>query len=86
MNDEVLVYTAMGEADAQQVRAFLEAYGISCEFRGEALRVTHGFTMDGLGEVRIYVARDQAPEAQRLLQRVQSGELALDVPEEDANG
>ena len=35
---DVQIYTASGETDAQQVRAFLEAHEIASELRGEALR------------------------------------------------
>jgi hypothetical protein len=50
------VFVADGEIHAQQVRAFLEAAGISTTVRGESLRHTHGLTVDGLGAVQIVVA------------------------------
>ena len=43
------IFIASGEMHAQQVRAFLEAAGIPTAVRGEALRHTHGLTIDGLG-------------------------------------
>ena len=46
------VFMASGEIHAQQVRAFLEAAGIATFERGEALRHTHGLTLDGLGAGR----------------------------------
>ena len=76
-SDPVVVHVASGETDAQLVRGFLESRGIDCVFRGEALRHTHGFTLDGLGEVRIEVAADRADEARELLARVERGELEL---------
>ena len=72
-----VVFTAEGEFEAQQVRAFLEAHGIPCRMEGEALRKTHGLTLDGLGYVRIHVPEDRVAEARELLDRVERGELTL---------
>ena len=77
MTRDVLVHTAMGEGHAQMVRAFLESNEIVCDLRGEALRNTHGFTIDGLGEVRIYVAAPDAAKAEKLMAQVAAGELEL---------
>ncbi len=74
----VCVYTAAGEFDAQQVSAFLQAYEIPCELLGEALRHTHGFTLDGLGEVRVRVRPEFVDRARELLRQVEAGELSLD--------
>jgi hypothetical protein len=46
--DPVSVFVANGDVQAHQIRAFLEAGGIDCIFRGESLRQTHGLTIDGL--------------------------------------
>jgi hypothetical protein len=82
---ETCVYTAQGETEAQQIRAFLEAHGIPCEFHGEALRITHGLTLDGLGEVKVHVPLDRVQEARELLARAEAGELRIDdKPESDA--
>jgi hypothetical protein len=73
----ITVYTAQGEIDETQVRNFLEAHGIPSISRGEALRKTHGFVLDGLGEVHIMVAAEHAEEATELLAAVERGELGL---------
>ena len=85
------VHTANGELDAQQVRAFLEANEIPCEFHGEALRNTHGLTLDGLGQVEVHVPLERVEEARELLARADAGELALDdtsdtTPDDPPNG
>jgi hypothetical protein len=72
------VFVASGESHAQQVRAFLEAAGIPVIVRGEALRNTHGFTLDGLGAVEISVAETDADAARELLRSAEAGELRLD--------
>ncbi|MHC4416880.1 MAG: putative signal transducing protein [Planctomycetota bacterium] len=66
-----------GDIEAQQIKAFLAAHGIPCEFRGESLRMTHGFTLDGLGVVRICVPMPKVEEAKELLARADAGELQL---------
>jgi hypothetical protein len=79
--DTVTVYSAQGEIEEQQVRSFLAAHGIPTAVRGEALRKTHGFVLDGLGEVAIEVPAEHAEEARELLAAVERGELALDEGE-----
>ena len=73
----VTVYVAQGEIDETQVRAFLGAHGIPSIARGEALRKTHGFVLDGLGEVQIMVAAEHAETAIELLAAVERGDLGL---------
>ena len=72
------VFVASGELQAQQVRGFLEAAGIPTFERGEALRNTHGLTVDGLGAVEILVAGADADQARELLNSADAGLLRLD--------
>jgi hypothetical protein len=67
------VFVASGEVQAQQVRAFLEAAGIATAERGEALRKTHGLTVDGLGAVEILVESADADQARELLNSADAG-------------
>jgi 2-iminoacetate synthase ThiH len=67
------VYVANGEIHAHQVRTFLEAAGIQAAERGEALRHTHGLTLDGLGTVKIMVAATDADRARALLASADAG-------------
>ncbi len=71
------VFVASGEMHAQQVRAFLEAAGIPTVVRGEALRKTHGLTLDGLGAVEISVADEDADRARTLLESAEAGLFRL---------
>lgn len=73
----IVVTTVQGEFEETQVRSFLEAHDISTTTRGEALRKTHGLTLDGLGQVEILVAPEQAEEASRLLDGVERGDFTL---------
>ena len=78
---EICVHVAGGEAAAQQVKSFLLSRGIPCRFRGESLRKVHGFTLNGLGEVRIYVPGEFEREARDLLERVEAGAMELSEDE-----
>jgi hypothetical protein len=71
------VFIADGEMQAQQVRAFLEAAGIPALVRGESLRKTHGFMVDGLGAVEILVSEADFEQARELLASAEAGELRL---------
>ena len=78
MNPELqCVFVANGEIQAQQVRAFLDAAGIATVERGETLRNTHGFTIDGLGAVEILVADADASQARALLESAEAGTFRL---------
>jgi len=73
-----IIFVANGEIHAHQVRAFLEAAGISSEVRGESLRNTHGLTLDGLGMVEILVDELDGERARALLASAEAGEFWLD--------
>ena len=72
------VFVANGEVHAQQIRAFLEAAGVSTIERGESLRNTHGLTLDGLGAVEIFVPAEHAEEARALLNSAEAGRFRID--------
>ncbi len=64
------------------MRSFLAAHDIPTIVQGEALRKTHGLTLNGLGAVEILVAAEDAAHAEELLAQAERGELALDdMPE-----
>jgi len=77
-HEPIVVYAAQGEVEEGQVRSFLSAHGIPTSTRGEALRKTHGLTLDGLGQVEILVAPEHAEEARRLLAGVERGDFTLE--------
>jgi hypothetical protein len=61
------VYTAHGETEAQMIRSMLEGSGIDSMIRGESTRITHGFTVDGLAEVKIIVREEDEGRAKDVL-------------------
>ena len=75
--EPVVVATVQGEFEEQQLRIFLEVNGIPTVVRGEALRKTHAFVLDGLGAVKIMVAAEHTAAARDLLAKVEAGELEL---------
>lgn len=75
--EENCVAQVNGRAEAGQIKAFLEAHGIPCVFSGESLGLTHGFTLDGLGVVRICVPESMVDQAKELLASANAGELEL---------
>jgi Putative prokaryotic signal transducing protein len=77
MQDEVIVFTASGEIQAQQIQGFLAAAGIASELRGESLRKTHGLTIDGLGMVQVVVSNADEEQARELLASAEHGAFRL---------
>lgn len=77
MTDWVVIHTVQGEFEEDQLRAFLAANGVETHVRGEALRKTHAFVLDGLGEVEILVHERDVDKARDLVARVEAGELAI---------
>jgi hypothetical protein len=73
----IVVHTAQGELEEAQVRSFLNAHGIPTSTRGEALRKTHGLTLDGLGQVEVLVAPENAADARALLAAAEMGDLRI---------
>jgi hypothetical protein len=72
------VFVANGQVQAEQVRAFLQASGITGMLRGESLSKTHGLTLDGLGRVEVVVGEADEEQARSLLSSAESGAFRLD--------
>lgn len=68
------VYRAQGEIEAQRVRSILEANGVDCMLSGEAVRLTHGLTVDGLAEVKILVRADDEARARDVIAESEHGQ------------
>ena len=78
MQDEICVFRASGEIQAQQIQGFLAGAGIPSELKGESLRKTHGLTIDGLGMVEILVSSADEEQARTLLASAEGGAFRLD--------
>ena len=66
------VYKAWGSVEAEVVKSYLESQGISCLLKGLVVQSVHPFTMDGLGEIKILVAKKDHSLAEELLKARQS--------------
>ena len=63
----VPVWHTHGEMDAQLIRSLLDSHGVESMIKGESLRLTHGFTLDGLAETKILVREDDAERARDVI-------------------
>lgn len=64
-----LVHKAWGSAEAEVIKSFLESNGISCLFRGKVVQSVHAFSVDGLGEIKIFVPEKDYATAKELLKK-----------------
>lgn len=61
------VYRAKGEMEALVIKSLLENCHIPCLLRSHASPSVHVFTMDGMGEVRVMVSKEQSVKAMELI-------------------
>ncbi len=54
--------------EAEIIRGKLEVSGIEAKLEQEAVGKILGFTTDGLGEVRVYVRKEDLEEARKVLE------------------
>jgi hypothetical protein len=66
-SDLVLIQIVQGEMTAQIIKAHLESEGIPVLLQHESLGGVYGFTVDGLGEVKILVPKEFVEEAKQIL-------------------
>ena len=63
-----LLTEVQGRLEAEFIKSYLEAQGIESELFQESVgHHIYPVTIDGLGRVQLFVAKDQAKEAQKLL-------------------
>ena len=73
------VFVASGEAEAQQIQAFLEASGIRCALRpGTAIKRPFGVTLRGLGRVEVLVVEADEEQARELLALAEAGQFRIE--------
>lgn len=61
------VYKAWGPAEAEVIKSFLSSHGIPCLLKGLVVQSVHPFTMDGLGEIKIFVPEKDFALAEQLI-------------------
>ncbi|MBN1695454.1 DUF2007 domain-containing protein [candidate division WOR-3 bacterium] len=62
---ELLLKTEPNQGEI--IRGKLESSGIEVKLDQEAIGKIYGFTVDGLGEVKVYVRKDKIEEAEKIL-------------------
>jgi hypothetical protein len=67
-----------GGLNAQSIVAALEGRGIPARSQGEAVGAIYGLTLDGLGEVSIFVPAEYLDRAKEVLAAGEHGDLLLD--------
>ncbi len=66
-NEEfVAVYTTMGPLRAEVVKGRLESAGIPAFLKYESASTVYAVLVDGMGEVRVMVAKEDEEEARKL--------------------
>jgi hypothetical protein len=63
-----LLTEVQGRLEAEFLKSYLEAQGIDIELFQEAIgHHIYAVTVDGLGRVQLFVSKEQAQEARRIL-------------------
>ncbi len=82
----VLAYSATGHILAESIVALLKSFGISAFTSQESAGIAYGLTIGSLGEAKIYVPESQLPDAQKILEQMENGELQIPaIEDEDAD-
>lgn len=75
----VHIYTASGMVEARIISGRLETEGIATRLKYDAAGPIYGITIDGLGEVRIFVSEaDELRAKDILLKSFEDGEIPWD--------
>ncbi len=74
---EVELIRAPGGINAESIVAALHGNGIPARTCGEAVGAIYGLTLDGLGEVSIFVPEDYVEQARTILAAGEHGDLLL---------
>jgi len=73
-----LIWTSPGLLDAEMIRSLLNSFGIDAQLLQESAGSTYGLNFGPLGAVDIFVKKDQAEEARKILADYHSGKLEED--------
>jgi hypothetical protein len=77
-SEEVKLIRVPGGINAQSIVTALEGRGIPARSQGEAVGAIYGLTIDGLGEVSIFVPAEYLDQAREVLAAGEHGDLLLD--------
>ncbi len=77
-SNEVELIRVPGGINAESIVASLRGRGIPARSHGEIVGAIYGLTLDGLGEVSIFVPEEYLEEAKSVLSAGEHGDLLLD--------
>ncbi len=63
-----LVHKVWGPVEAEVVKSLLESHGITCILKGLVVQSIHAFSVNGLGEIKIFVDETDHELAKKLLE------------------
>ncbi len=63
-----LVHKVWGPVEAQVIKSLLESQGISCILKGLVVQSIHTFSVNGLGETKIFVNETDYELAKKLIE------------------
>jgi hypothetical protein len=66
--DLKVLVSVWGQAEAEVIKSFLESNGIPSFFKSQVVQSVHPFTMNGLGEIKIYVKEPDLETAKKLME------------------
>ncbi len=70
-----MVYESQGPLAAEVARSKLQSAGVPCILKYEAVGRALGLTVDGLGRVQVWVAREDAERARQILAEAEGATL-----------
>jgi hypothetical protein len=76
-SNEVKLVRVPGGINAASIVAALHGNGIPARVQGEAVGTIYGLTLDGLGEVSIFVPEEYLEDARSILSAGDHGDLLL---------
>jgi len=73
-NDKLaLIWQASGYLDSQLIKIYLESFGLEVFIFGESIGASYGLTNTPLGEVEIYVRKEDESNALEFLDQYEFG-------------
>jgi len=75
--NEIELIRVPGGINAESIVTALHGHGIPARYHGEAVGAIYGLTLDGLGEVSIFVPEEYLEEAKSVLAAGEHGDLLL---------
>jgi hypothetical protein len=71
----ISIYSAAGLLEADMLKAFLEAQGLTVFLSQESVGRTLGLSAGSLGMVDLLVPEEQVGQAQQLIDRIEAGDF-----------